>query len=131
MPRVSTCALTLPSTPVPSDMIMDSMVASKQLDESLREQVREAVLKKHHHQNEKKLSNRIPLVRSLADMGKKHSDPHLLDKNGEKGLTFRPGSSTTKDLGKVDNEQDNGSSSQPGHCSVPFDVTNLPTVLRT
>ncbi|XP_035285624.1 sodium bicarbonate cotransporter 3-like isoform X2 [Anguilla anguilla] len=65
-----------------ADMIMDSMVASNQLDESLREQVREAILKKHHHQNEKKLSNRIPLVRSLADMGKKHSDPHLLDKNG-------------------------------------------------
>ncbi|XP_061109368.1 sodium bicarbonate cotransporter 3-like [Conger conger] len=83
-----------------ADMIMDSMVASKQLDESLREQVREAILKKHHHQNEKKLSNRIPLVRSLADMGKKHSDPHLLDKNGE-GLSssrlslLKPGSSTS------------------------------------
>uniref|UniRef100_A0AAR2L1B1 Anion exchange protein n=1 Tax=Pygocentrus nattereri TaxID=42514 RepID=A0AAR2L1B1_PYGNA len=66
-----------------ADMIIDSMVAQKQLDESLMEKVREAMLKRHHHQNEKKLSNRIPLVRSFADIGKKHSDPHLLERNGE------------------------------------------------
>uniref|UniRef100_A0A8C2E9N1 Anion exchange protein n=1 Tax=Cyprinus carpio TaxID=7962 RepID=A0A8C2E9N1_CYPCA len=66
-----------------ADMVLDNMVASEQLDESLREKVRDAVLKRHHHQNEKKLSNRIPLVRSFADIGKKHSDPHLLEKNGE------------------------------------------------
>ncbi|XP_062394501.1 sodium bicarbonate cotransporter 3 isoform X2 [Sardina pilchardus] len=65
-----------------ADMVIDSMVASEQLDESLREKVREAMLKRHHHQSEKKLSNRIPLVRSFADIGKKHSDPHLLERNG-------------------------------------------------
>ncbi|XP_058603749.1 sodium bicarbonate cotransporter 3 isoform X5 [Onychostoma macrolepis] len=66
-----------------ADMVLDNMVASEQLDESLRQKVRDAVLKRHHHQNEKKLSNRIPLVRSFADIGKKHSDPHLLERNGE------------------------------------------------
>ncbi|XP_057195415.1 sodium bicarbonate cotransporter 3 isoform X3 [Triplophysa rosa] len=65
-----------------ADMVLDNMVASGQLDEDLRENVREAMLKRHHHQNEKKLSNRIPLVRSFADIGKKHSDPHLLERNG-------------------------------------------------
>ncbi|KAK7146935.1 hypothetical protein R3I94_009697 [Phoxinus phoxinus] len=65
-----------------ADMVLDNMVASEQLDESLREKVREAMMKRHHHQNEKKLSNRIPLVRSFADIGKKHSDPHLLERNG-------------------------------------------------
>ncbi|XP_026861178.2 sodium bicarbonate cotransporter 3 isoform X4 [Electrophorus electricus] len=65
-----------------ADMIIDRLVASQQLDDSLREKVREAMLKRHQHQNEKKLSNRIPLVRSIADIGKKHSDPHLLEKNG-------------------------------------------------
>ncbi|XP_078123132.1 sodium bicarbonate cotransporter 3-like isoform X2 [Sander vitreus] len=63
-------------------MLIDSMVASGQLKEDLREKVREAMLKKHHHQNERKLSNRIPLVRSIADIGKKHSDPLLLERNG-------------------------------------------------
>uniref|UniRef100_A0A8B9K0R7 Solute carrier family 4 member 7 n=1 Tax=Astyanax mexicanus TaxID=7994 RepID=A0A8B9K0R7_ASTMX len=53
-----------------ADMVIDSMVASGQLDDSLRQKVREAVLKRHHHQNERKLSNRFPLaVRSLADIG--------------------------------------------------------------
>ncbi|KAG9476131.1 hypothetical protein GDO78_002951 [Eleutherodactylus coqui] len=66
-----------------ADMVLDNMIGSGQLDESMRELVREALLKRHHHQNEKKLSNRIPLVRSFADIGKKHSDPHLLERNGE------------------------------------------------
>ncbi|XP_073486375.1 sodium bicarbonate cotransporter 3 isoform X7 [Aquarana catesbeiana] len=66
-----------------ADMVLDNMTASGQLDDSMRECVREALLKRHHHQNEKKLSNRIPLVRSFADIGKKHSDPHLLERNGE------------------------------------------------
>ncbi|XP_061122601.1 sodium bicarbonate cotransporter 3-like isoform X1 [Syngnathus typhle] len=66
-----------------ADMVIDSMVASGQLKEDLRAKVREAMLKKHHHQNERKLSNRIPLVRSIADIGKKHSDPFLLERNGE------------------------------------------------
>ncbi|XP_040909853.1 sodium bicarbonate cotransporter 3-like isoform X8 [Toxotes jaculatrix] len=65
-----------------ADMVIDSMVASGQLKEDLRDKVREAMLKKHHHQNERKLSNRIPLVRSIADIGKKHSDPLLLERNG-------------------------------------------------
>ncbi|XP_039675884.1 sodium-driven chloride bicarbonate exchanger-like isoform X3 [Perca fluviatilis] len=81
-------------------MLIDSMVASGQLKEDLREKVREAMLKKHHHQNERKLSNRIPLVRSIADIGKKHSDPLLLERNGE-GLSssrlslYKPGSASS------------------------------------
>ncbi|CAJ1083268.1 sodium bicarbonate cotransporter 3-like isoform X7 [Xyrichtys novacula] len=66
-----------------ADMVIDSMVASGQLRDDLRDKVREAMLKKHHHQNERKLSNRIPLVRSIADIGKKHSDPLLLERNGQ------------------------------------------------
>ncbi|KAH0627316.1 hypothetical protein JD844_002872, partial [Phrynosoma platyrhinos] len=65
-----------------ADMVLDNMIASGHLDESMRDNVREALLKRHHHQNEKKFSNRIPLVRSFADIGKKHSDPLLLERNG-------------------------------------------------
>ncbi|XP_077937496.1 sodium bicarbonate cotransporter 3 isoform X7 [Gasterosteus aculeatus] len=66
-----------------ADMLIDSMVASGQLKEDLRENVREAMLKKHHHQNERKLSNRIPLVRSFADIGEGLSSSHLsLHKTG-------------------------------------------------
>ncbi|CAO2637756.1 Sodium-driven chloride bicarbonate exchanger [Lemmus lemmus] len=64
-----------------ADMVLDNMIASGQLDDSIRENVREALLKRHHHQNEKRFTSRIPLVRSFADIGKKHSDPHLLERN--------------------------------------------------
>ncbi|XP_029919064.1 sodium bicarbonate cotransporter 3-like isoform X4 [Myripristis murdjan] len=86
-----------------ADMVIDNMVASGQLKEDLREKVREAMLKRHHHQNERKLSNRIPLVRSIADIGKKHSDPLLLDRNGE-GLSSsrlslqKPGAASSSNL---------------------------------
>ncbi|XP_026202559.1 sodium bicarbonate cotransporter 3-like isoform X4 [Anabas testudineus] len=60
-----------------ADMVIDSMVASGQLKEDLRDKVREAMLKKHHHQNERKLSNRIPLVRSIADIGEGLSSSRL------------------------------------------------------
>lgn len=76
------------------DMLIDSMVASGQLKQELRQKVREAMLKRHHHQNEKKLSNRIPLVRSFADIGKKQSDPHLLERNGEGPRCTSPFSSS-------------------------------------
>uniref|UniRef100_A0A8B9JKH7 Anion exchange protein n=1 Tax=Astyanax mexicanus TaxID=7994 RepID=A0A8B9JKH7_ASTMX len=92
--------------------IADSMVANTQLDESLMEKVREAMLKRHHHQNEKKLSNRIPLVRSIADIGKKHSDPHLLERNGESiHHTPLPTSSATtavQNPNARNNDHDNG-----------------------
>ncbi|XP_053717292.1 sodium bicarbonate cotransporter 3-like isoform X15 [Synchiropus splendidus] len=74
-----------------ADMVIDSMVATGQLKEDLREKVREAMLKKHHHQNERKLSNRIPLVRSIADIGPlsfQNSVPSNLD--GNKAVERRP-----------------------------------------
>ncbi|XP_040297453.1 sodium-driven chloride bicarbonate exchanger [Bufo bufo] len=62
-------------------MILDQQVASGQLSEDVRHRVHEALLKRHYHQNQKKLSNRIPIVRSFADIGKKQSEPHSMDKN--------------------------------------------------
>ncbi|XP_018094312.2 sodium-driven chloride bicarbonate exchanger isoform X1 [Xenopus laevis] len=63
-----------------ADLILDQQVASGQLSEDIRHRVHEALLKQHHHQNQKKLSNRIPIVRSFADIGKKQSEPHSMDK---------------------------------------------------
>uniref|UniRef100_A0A4W4FKU7 Anion exchange protein n=1 Tax=Electrophorus electricus TaxID=8005 RepID=A0A4W4FKU7_ELEEL len=96
-----------------ADMVIDSMVASGQLEEAFRPQVREAVLKRHHHQSENRLSSRLPLaVRSLADIGKKHSEPILQEHSGEgpvrrpnENRTTKSGNSkdgSTVDLSKVD-----------------------------
>ncbi|XP_061218645.1 sodium bicarbonate cotransporter 3 isoform X7 [Neopsephotus bourkii] len=92
-----------------ADMVLDNMIASGQLDESIRENVRQALLKRHHHQNEKKFSNRIPLVRSFADIGllaSPQSAPGYLDtgKTGEVKGTGAGGSreNSTVDFSKVD-----------------------------
>ncbi|XP_043930715.1 sodium-driven chloride bicarbonate exchanger [Protopterus annectens] len=97
-----------------ADMILDQQISSGQLTEDLRQKVYEALLKQHHHQNQKKLSNRIPIVRSFADIGKKQSEPHSMDKAAgqitspqsapasmETKTSFSRENSTV-DLGKVD-----------------------------
>lgn len=66
-----------------SDMVLDQHEVSGSVGQDARKRIREALLKQHHHQNHKKLANRIPIVRSFADIGKKQSEPHSMDKNGE------------------------------------------------
>lgn len=67
----------------PPDMVLDQHELSGPVGQDARKRIREALLKQHHHQNHKKLANRIPIVRSFADIGKKQSEPHSMDKNGE------------------------------------------------
>lgn len=64
------------------DMVLDQQEALGEHGEEVRKKVREALLKQHHHQNQKKLANRIPIVRSFADIGKKQSESNSMDKNG-------------------------------------------------
>ncbi|KAJ8784289.1 hypothetical protein J1605_008440 [Eschrichtius robustus] len=66
-----------------ADMVLDQQVSSGQLNDDVRHRVHEALMKQHHHQNQKKLTNRIPIVRSFADIGKKQSEPNSMDKNGK------------------------------------------------
>nr|XP_046188470.1 sodium-driven chloride bicarbonate exchanger-like isoform X1 [Oncorhynchus gorbuscha] len=80
-----------------ADMVLDQHEVSAGVGEDVRRRIREALLKQHHHQNHKKLANRIPIVRSFADIGKKHSEPHSMDKNGQ---TVSPLSQPTTTEGK-------------------------------
>lgn len=68
---------------VPLDMVLDHQELYSPLGDELRKKVQEALLKQHHHQNQKKLANRLPIVRSIADISRRTSELHL-DKNGEK-----------------------------------------------
>ncbi|KAM4028953.1 sodium bicarbonate cotransporter 3 isoform 10-T10 [Anomaloglossus baeobatrachus] len=106
-----------------ADMVLDNMTASGQMDDSMRELVREALLKRHHHQNEKKLSNRIPLVRSFADIGKKHSDPHLLERNG---LLSSPQSTPGNlDVTKLGELKRNGTGGSQENTTVDFSKVDM------
>ncbi|XP_043537876.1 electroneutral sodium bicarbonate exchanger 1-like isoform X2 [Chiloscyllium plagiosum] len=66
-----------------ADMILDHQESSMELDENIRVKVREALLKRHHHQIERKRNNLIPIVRSFAEVGKKQSEPYSMDKAGQ------------------------------------------------
>ncbi|KAL0963788.1 hypothetical protein UPYG_G00313590 [Umbra pygmaea] len=70
-----------------ADMVLDQHEITSPLGDELRRKVREVLLKQHHHQNQKKLANRIPIVRSFAEIGRKQSEPNSLDKNGQVGPT--------------------------------------------
>ncbi|XP_019486404.1 PREDICTED: sodium bicarbonate cotransporter 3 isoform X7 [Hipposideros armiger] len=98
-----------------ADMVLDNMIASGQLDESIRENVREALLKRHHHQNEKRFTSRIPLVRSFADIGvlaSPQSAPGNLD-TGKSGETKGNGSGGSRENSTVDFSKESAS----WHCS--------------
>ncbi|XP_070407906.1 sodium bicarbonate cotransporter 3 isoform X4 [Nothobranchius furzeri] len=89
-----------------ADMVIDSLLASGQLEEGLEDKVREAMLRRHHHQNEKKLSNRIPLVRSFADIGlmatPQSAPGNLENKILESRINSGSRENSTVDFSKVD-----------------------------
>ena len=73
-----------------ADLALDNMVANKQLAEENRDKVRETLLSRHRHQHEKRHRKteeggsklHLPIIRSLADIGKKYSEPKNLSQNG-------------------------------------------------
>ncbi|XP_074878141.1 electroneutral sodium bicarbonate exchanger 1-like [Buteo buteo] len=62
-----------------ADTILAQQEQSTEFDEHVWAQVREVLLRKHHHQNEK-TTNLLPAVCSFADVSKRQSDLHLLYK---------------------------------------------------
>ncbi|CAL8389211.1 unnamed protein product [Boreogadus saida] len=87
-----------------ADMVLDQHDLSGSVGPESRRRIREALLKQHHHQNHKKLANRIPIVRSFADIGKKQSEPHSMDKNGQ---TVSPQAQPANTEGKQDVSREN------------------------
>ncbi|KAL5005938.1 hypothetical protein ScPMuIL_017096 [Solemya velum] len=74
-----------------SDMLLDTMVAAKQLELDLKDKVRDVLLCRHRHQNEKRPHRHdekdgkihLPIIRSLADIGKKYSAARGLSDNSQ------------------------------------------------
>ncbi|XP_061385390.1 electroneutral sodium bicarbonate exchanger 1 isoform X6 [Danaus plexippus] len=59
-----------------ADSVLDNMVVEGLLAYDRRDKVKDALLRRHRHQHERRNHNnmsRLPLIRSLADIGKNHS----------------------------------------------------------
>ncbi len=69
-----------------AELVLDNMLASKQLEAEHRERVQEVLLSRHRHQHEKEKKG-LPIIRSLADIGKKHSAKTLEDKGERANLS--------------------------------------------
>ncbi|XP_053386313.1 electrogenic sodium bicarbonate cotransporter 1-like isoform X3 [Mercenaria mercenaria] len=74
------------------DILLDNMCASNQLEETLKDQVRDVLLQRHRHLNEKHEKRHhdngsskihLPLIRSLADIGRKYSLPKEMHNHNE------------------------------------------------
>lgn len=56
-----------------ADILVENMVKSETLPEDKKDKVREALLKKHRHQHQRK-KHVLPIIRSFAEIGRNHSN---------------------------------------------------------
>ncbi|XP_067459572.1 sodium-driven chloride bicarbonate exchanger [Thunnus thynnus] len=106
-----------------ADMVLDHQELYSPLGDVLRKKVRETLLKQHHHQNQKKLANRLPIVRSIADM-RRTSEQHL-DKNGQM-------SSSQPQLASTDGKGDNRENSAVDFSKIDLHfMKKIPTGAET
>ncbi|XP_055839108.1 sodium bicarbonate cotransporter 3 isoform X5 [Episyrphus balteatus] len=64
-----------------AELVCENMVNAGTLPPQSREKVKDALLRRHRHQHETKNKSKMPIIRSLAEIGKNHSsskmDEHL------------------------------------------------------
>jgi len=93
-----------------TELVLDNMVSSKQLEEEHRDKVQEVLLSRHRHQHER-ANKGLPIIRSLADIGKKHSSKGLDDhKDGGSGHPEKHLGDSLKDGNNKGNLSKRGSS---------------------
>ncbi|XP_032689545.1 sodium-driven chloride bicarbonate exchanger isoform X3 [Odontomachus brunneus] len=76
-----------------ADLVLDNMINKGVLQVELREKVREALLVRHRHQHERRKDNnmsRLPIIRSLAEIGRNHSSSKNLQERREPKDTYVP-----------------------------------------
>ncbi|XP_023955181.2 sodium bicarbonate cotransporter 3 isoform X4 [Bicyclus anynana] len=70
-----------------AENVLDNMVLEGALSYDRREKVKDALLRRHRHQHERRNHNnmsRLPLIRSLADIGRNHSSCKNLQDGGSR-----------------------------------------------
>ncbi|XP_048487153.1 sodium bicarbonate cotransporter 3 isoform X3 [Plutella xylostella] len=79
-----------------ADNVLDNMISNGSLGYDSREKVKDALLRRHRHQHEKRNhSSRLPLIRSLADIGRNHSSC----KNFQESSSRRSSSKSCRESG--------------------------------
>lgn len=80
-----------------ADLVLENMVNANHLPEDARDRIKEVLLRRHRHQHERRhdkennKGSRIPLIRSLAEIGRVHSSSKSI---ATEGLSPAPTSPT-------------------------------------
>lgn len=56
-----------------ADLVCENMVNAHTLPADSRDKVKDALLRRHRHQHEYNKKTKLPIIRSLADIGRNHS----------------------------------------------------------
>ncbi|XP_043525359.1 electroneutral sodium bicarbonate exchanger 1 isoform X3 [Frieseomelitta varia] len=76
-----------------TDLVLDNMINKGSLPIEAREKVREALLVRHRHQHERRKDNnmsRLPIIRSLAEIGRNHSSSKNLQERRDARDAYAP-----------------------------------------
>ncbi|XP_070523960.1 electroneutral sodium bicarbonate exchanger 1 isoform X4 [Cardiocondyla obscurior] len=76
-----------------ADLVLDNMINKGVLSVELREKVKEALLVRHRHQHERRKDNnmsKLPIIRSLAEIGRNHSSSKNLQDRRDPKDTYVP-----------------------------------------
>ncbi|XP_061393946.1 sodium bicarbonate cotransporter 3 [Musca vetustissima] len=64
-----------------ADLVCENMVNARTLPAGSRDKVKDALLRRHRHQHEYNKKTKLPIIRSLADIGRNHSSSKKKAKN--------------------------------------------------
>ncbi|XP_016842675.1 electroneutral sodium bicarbonate exchanger 1 isoform X5 [Nasonia vitripennis] len=76
-----------------TDLVLDNMVNKSVLSINVKDKVREALLVRHRHQFERRKDNnmsRLPIIRSLAEIGRNHSSSKNFQERRDNGDAYAP-----------------------------------------
>ncbi|XP_058976748.1 sodium bicarbonate cotransporter 3 isoform X1 [Musca domestica] len=60
-----------------ADLVCENMVNARTLPADSRDKVKDALLRRHRHQHEYNKKTKLPIIRSLADIGRNHSSSKM------------------------------------------------------
>ncbi|XP_046386764.1 sodium bicarbonate cotransporter 3 isoform X7 [Ischnura elegans] len=80
-----------------TDLLIDALSAANVIKDDVREKVRDALLRRHRHQHERRKEtsgnmSRLPIIRSLAEIGRNHSSSKSAPSN--EGMDRSPSSAS-------------------------------------
>ncbi|XP_070065449.1 sodium-driven chloride bicarbonate exchanger isoform X12 [Drosophila virilis] len=94
-----------------ADLVCDQMVSGGTLPASVKDKVKDALLRRHRHQHEYAKKSRLPIIRSLADM-RNQSSSKMEEQSGNALMATTPLSLTASEPGPPGNT--NGSTNALG-----------------